>query len=574
YEDALETAGIPFVTVAGRGFYDRPEVRDLLNALAAIAEPTDDLALAGLLRSPMFGLTDAALFLLRWGQKPGGDRQGFWQALHDPQALAALLQEDAERALHARCIVRQLRAVAGRRPVAYVLKQLLDRTHYRAALRLTPRGERAWRNVDKLLEDAHRSRLVSIPQFLEYVENLRAVGAREGEAVVAAEDAVQLMTIHKAKGLEFPVVVLADASYRPQNRGDTLLLDSDFGPVLRVRPDDRSQTAPLVYRLGLQRETDREDAEEKRLLYVAATRAQKRLLISGYVGIDKKGRLKPRGWLAHLLPVTGLHGLSFENGLPSQPISSATTCGKASAVYTLYPSGLALRQRPDASQQPRPDTRPKPASVLPALLEPLSPAAAGEDTDEKVRQREAEPPPRVWRVASAGRRADAPNWVVGVLVHAALQHWSFPGDSRFESLLRPLALESGLISEREIRAAIRQAERLLERFRRHPLFAELDGARRYHEVPYSVPTDEGPKTGIVDLLVQDTESGTWRLYDFKTDELRDEEEMRARMAKRYEEQIRRYVTALASLLGQPPEAYLVFLSVGGEVQVMPCPVET
>jgi ATP-dependent helicase/nuclease subunit A len=65
YEEALEEAGIPFVTVAGRGFYDRPEIRDLVNILRALADPIDDLAFAGLLRSPAFGLSDAGLYLLR-----------------------------------------------------------------------------------------------------------------------------------------------------------------------------------------------------------------------------------------------------------------------------------------------------------------------------------------------------------------------------------------------------------------------------------------------------------------------------------------------------------------------------
>lgn len=86
YEDALEAAGIPFVTVAGRGFYDRPEIRDLLNALAAIAVPSDDLALAGLLRSPAIGLDDADLYHLRFTAshyKPGS----LWENL---QASAVL----------------------------------------------------------------------------------------------------------------------------------------------------------------------------------------------------------------------------------------------------------------------------------------------------------------------------------------------------------------------------------------------------------------------------------------------------------------------------------------------------
>ena len=97
--------------------------------------------------------------------------------------------------------------------VAQLLKEFLDASHYLAALRLIPGGERLRRNVDKLLTDAHRSELVSVTEFLEYVAALGDVGARESEAPTEAGGAVQLMTIHKAKGLEFPVVVLADAGY-------------------------------------------------------------------------------------------------------------------------------------------------------------------------------------------------------------------------------------------------------------------------------------------------------------------------------------------------------------------------
>lgn len=93
YEEAFEAAGVPYVTVAGAGFYGRPEVRDLLNALNAVANPNDDLALAGLLRSPAIGLADASLYHLRWGD---GDRprplwaalQGDLGALEPPSASA------------------------------------------------------------------------------------------------------------------------------------------------------------------------------------------------------------------------------------------------------------------------------------------------------------------------------------------------------------------------------------------------------------------------------------------------------------------------------------------------------
>ena len=193
YEDALESAGIPFITVAGRGFYDRPEIRDLLNALAAIADPTNDLAMAGLLRSPAVGLSDAELYHLRFpndAQKP----VPLWQSLNLHPGNASIVQQ------RARTIIADLHTLVGRASAAEVLKRYLDLTGYHAILGMVPGGSRLQRNVDKLLADAHRSRMVNLKDFLDYVQALRDVGTREGEAPVEAEGAVQLMTVHKAKG--------------------------------------------------------------------------------------------------------------------------------------------------------------------------------------------------------------------------------------------------------------------------------------------------------------------------------------------------------------------------------------
>ncbi len=212
YETALEAAGIPFVTVGGRGFYDRPEIRDLLNALAAIVDPTDDLALVGLLRSPGFALTDAEIYQLRFAPRSeSGEGQGMWAAL----AVARLPSHQ-----RAYAILTELCTFAGRASASAVLKRLLDLTGYRAILSSVPHGARMLRNVEKLLADAHRSRLTSLPAFLAYVRTLRDVGLREGEAPADTQTSgsVQLMTVHKAKGLEFPLTVLADAAYEPRPR--------------------------------------------------------------------------------------------------------------------------------------------------------------------------------------------------------------------------------------------------------------------------------------------------------------------------------------------------------------------
>lgn len=570
YEDALEEAGIPFVTVAGRGFYERPEVRDLLNALAAIADPSDDLAVAGWLRSPLCGLTDAALFLLRRGPDSDAAKLGFWPALHDDTRLACLDAADAAQARRARDLLAELQALAGRHSVAYVLKQALDRTCYRAALRLAPGGERAARNVDKLLADAHRSRLVAIPDFLDYVHSLRDVAARTGEAAADAGNAVQLMTIHKAKGLEFPITILAEASYDPRSRAKDLLLDRDLGPHVPIAGGEDGSRRPLAYRLASLRQQDEEDAEAKRLLYVAATRARDKLLISGYSGIDSKGRLQLRGWLTLLGEVVGLNALSVEEAGPTAEMQTLPWLD-GGAGLALYPA--REHTQPPAPAPARggdviPSAAPDPAPAPPPtdLIASLQPPPLPDQIDEEAADKETDPPRRVWRVVA--RTAAAPGWVVGVLVHKALQHWRFPDQADFSAFLRPVALESGLVAAPEIDGAVRETAKLLARFRNHPLCAELDQAERRHEVAYSVVSGDKIDAGAVDLIARQHPAAAWVLYDFKTDAVADAATLTDHIrAQKYDRQLERYVAALTALLGEAPQARLVFLDVGGRVLV-------
>ena len=143
----LERAGIPFVTIAGRGFYDRPEIRDVLNALAAIHDPTDDLALAGLLRSPAIGLSDADLYRLRFAD--GSDQpRALWETLKPVRFRHTFAAHEVLRKT-SQVSFTELHDLAGRVSVAEVLKRFLDLTHYRALLSAVPQGHRLRRNVDQ-----------------------------------------------------------------------------------------------------------------------------------------------------------------------------------------------------------------------------------------------------------------------------------------------------------------------------------------------------------------------------------------------------------------------------------------
>jgi len=298
YEDALERAGVPFLTVAGRGFYDRPEVRDVLNALQALADPTDDLALAGLLRSPALALSDAALYRLCAARGERSERGSLWDALR--ASGAQLPGDDGPRAERAAALIAELHEQVGRSPVADVLKAFVDATAYRAALLQVGQSQRAAsargaRNIAKLLADAHVSDIVGVGEFLEYVRGLRDAGAREGEARATAEGAVQIMTVHAAKGLEFPVVVIGDATYG--GRGSSgVLADARLGVLLPLK--DEEGALPAAYRLGQASDADQDAAESNRLCYVAATRARELLLVSGCIGLKQDGRPgKLGGWL-------------------------------------------------------------------------------------------------------------------------------------------------------------------------------------------------------------------------------------------------------------------------------------
>ena len=341
YEDALERAGIPFVTVAGRGFYDRPEVRNLLNALRAVADPGDDLAVVGFLRSPFVGLTDAALYRLRFPPASAVPRApdrpcSPWSILNHPALPDIVPLDDLPRAVRGRELLAGLHTMAGRAPVATLLKQLLDQTHYRALLQTTEGGSRAQRNVDKLLADAHTSGQVSVREFTEYVRTLRDVGTRESEAPIEAGSAVQLMTVHKAKGLEFPVVVIADAAHAGHRDASQIRLDGELG--VTIDPPNRGDTGPrpAAHQLAALRGAERDAAEDRRLLYVAATRAREKLLVSAHTRLLKGGGLSTAGWLELLGKVTGLD----EVALPEAPAEIQTLVLADDIGCRLYaPSG-------------------------------------------------------------------------------------------------------------------------------------------------------------------------------------------------------------------------------------------
>ena len=281
FEAALEARGIPTYVYKGLGFFDADEIKDLSALIRYLANPSSELSAAAFLRSRFVRVSDQALAVLA---------PGLASAITDsvPPA-AARLQDDDRRALdlvrrHAPLWIAQVDRV----PPADLIEQLLPETAYAYELR-GPRLHQAWENVKKMRGLIRRIQNRGYATLARIADHLDALTAGdESNAVLETLDAVNLMTVHASKGLEFPIVFVVNLA-----RGA-----SGLPRPVRVSTDDVS-VGPFVSEMDEQ-ERFREREETKRLLYVALTRVRDRLYLSTSL---KDGALSlGRGCLAEVLP--------------------------------------------------------------------------------------------------------------------------------------------------------------------------------------------------------------------------------------------------------------------------------
>jgi ATP-dependent helicase/nuclease subunit A len=375
YERALGRLQIPTIAAVG-GFWTHQQVGDLLCYLRALANPLDELALFSTLASPLVGLSGDALAAIATQARAGSS--SVWETIaEDGNGLRERLNAAEQEALQ-RFLDRFLgdRRSAQNRTVAELIERAITDGGYREYVLGLDWGERRLANIHKLMRLADRfqtSEGGDLRAFLEHVATLqRGGGSSEPDAPVAEEDlqAVRLMSVHAAKGLEFPVVCMADLGRVPQLRAPDLLIAErgQQGPSslgVQLVSLDGSQTVPALgfSQLRAQRR-EREAAEEERIVYVAMTRARERLLLSGAADFSAWPQPTPTGppiaWLAEAL-VEDLPGLLEDGGISERTIPA--TDG-VRVRCTLEPSAPATQpQAPRRAASGPPGQRPAPPTL-------------------------------------------------------------------------------------------------------------------------------------------------------------------------------------------------------------------
>ena len=535
FQQALDTHGITAATPSGTGFFTRQEVLDCINLLRWLAEPQDDLALSGVLRSPFFALGDDTLLALRERGRP-------LAALTDPPDEIA--GEDRARCVHAAETLAELRRAAASLPADALLELALERTAFEASWAPLAGGEQARANIRKLLRIVRTLAGHPLSEVVSYLEQRRDdLDPREGPATLDRPDAVQLMTVHGAKGLEFPIVFVPEAHLSSWSTWDAVRWSREDGVSVTLERDEDDDTRPRPgFYAHLQQQDQLEDAEEhRRLFYVAATRAGDYLYLSG----DESGR---DGWLHAVRDAHATGALrEIELREPVPPDLAA----------------IARRRAPSALQLPATSEE---RDYVPPLLArpPVIPLRASTPVTA-LRPPETDP--------QQYERGDGLAALRGLLVHCALEVSGGAPDSLDDAALADLAREQSerALDDATARALAGEVREMLDRFTRSPVAAALATAdvERWFELPFAWDWDGVPVHGSIDLVYRDA-SG-WHVIDFKSDRLDGTSAPEA--ASHYAVQIGLYQRAIEAAVGAPASAGLLFLRSGELARLEPAEVE-
>ena len=569
-ENAFCRWDLPFSARGGNRLHDQPEIVDLTNLLEFLNDPGRDLELLGVLRSPLFSFSDEDLLLLSLQEG-----SGIWRKLRSADSAARGVPRHwvyAADLLDAWLQAPHLGSAA-------ILGRAVAETGYDEIMAAGGRGDLARTSIQRLQELARRFEIDHGPSrrpFLRYLEGLRRLGSHDGGFAEGDSDRIRVHTIHGAKGLQYPAVILPDlgapllAGMNAPFFGQPVGEDADhycFG--LSIRNPQRGYEPYRHPHYEMLRRLDRyrQTAEEKRLLYVALTRARERLVLIG----RKSSRPSYACWLqeadagASMVPLIlrplvrtgGSNGRdSGKTGL--SPVDSGRN-GLSPAGSSQVCTGESVpadgRNRPGSAGDGWSKTTWTPTEIVAYYRCPRR------YFHSRVQGR-TESPASGWRESPAAR--------VGSAVHELLEN---PGALGSEAevgrfLERWQARLGPVYSEAEIRRMRRRIEESIGGVRKSRFAERLAAARRvFSEKRFHLLEQGRLVTGIIDKLFQER-NGRWVVVDFKTSPLAEPAGGGGNVEGDYRLQVQLYLWAVSRVLDTMNlEGQLLFTEAGTLVPV-------
>jgi ATP-dependent helicase/nuclease subunit A len=484
FERALEARGIPTYVYKGLGFFDADEIKDLSALIRFLANPASDLRAAAFLRSRFVRLSDEALAHL------APSLASALTASTPPAALESLAVDDRTALEQVRRHVSSWIEHVDRVPPADLIEQILPDTAYAYELR-GPRFSQAWENVKKmrgLIRRIQNRGYATLARIAEHLDSLTA--GDESNAVLEAVDAVNLMTVHASKGLEFPVVFVVNMA-----KGAT-------GPPKPVRVGrDSVSVGPFVSETD-EDEKGREREETKRLLYVALTRARDRLYLATLL---KDGRLVPgRGSLAEVLPES-IRDLFVRAATAFEELDKVAWTAQSARVFE-FRRCVGGGASDGVDRESRPD-----APVADRFGEVVSLPELERETVSSIL------PPDEGAAGAVARESHGTT--IGALVHRLIQSTS-PSATHMDVVdVAPRLLRIGDgVSVAERQAVSARAVAILQSIKAQPGVADLlTEGQPLFEVPFSMLSGDGRRVlrGTIDCIVRRPDESI-AVLEFKT----------------------------------------------------------
>ena len=515
-EQALEDADIPFRLEGASLVFATQEVRDLLNCLKAIDDPSDQLAIVAALRSPAFACSDVDLLNFH----DAGGRFDYLSERNMPEgpvsdALSRLADYHRRR--------------MGTSPAALADRFIRERLLMETALAQT-RTREQWRRYRFVVERARafaESGGSSLRAFLDWIQVQAEEGARVSEVPVPEgdEEAVRVMTVHGAKGLEFPVVVLTGINTARTARAESVLFDRRGGDV-QVRAGAQGRRFETAGYEELRETENRMDEEEfVRLFYVAATRARDHLVLSMYRTDNGRGANSAAGRIATFMgePDGAIWERAPEYHAAADRITEPPDAGRQTVTYSLDQRKEWIRDR---------------ARLVGERGRPISVAATTLSSVNKPEPEADEP----WKRGRGGSS-------VGKAVHSTLQSIDLRAGSDIDSVSNAQAAAED-IPHRAAEIAL-----LVRTAMESDIVRRAVSSRRFwREIPVAVPVGEGALEGFIDLLFEEDDGLV--VVDYKTDSIEADRTQDA--MRRYELQAGSYGLAVQKATGMKVKE-IVFL---------------